>query len=267
MLKPAYRTGRQVQHDKKDMENLEKKLTKLGLSEKATAIYLAVLNIGRGNVSEISKKCGFKRTSLYQYLEELLAKDFLCQTIKGKRIEYMANDPRKILSYIEKEKRNLDSKKENIEKFLPQLEALYSKSFRKPQVVFYEGKDRLFEAYREMVNTNQDVYTLFSLDHFFTVFSKKENHELLMLLQASGVKLFDLIESPEVETDRKWMRQYDSFVRRKVLPKELRFESDLLVTGNRLMLVSFENLVAVIITDRAIANMQRQFLKFIWKSI
>ena len=249
------------------MENLEKRLAKLGLGEKAAAVYLAVLTMGKGNVSEIAKKCKFKRTTLYQYLEELLHKDFLCQTIKGKRIEYMANDPKKILSYIEKEKRNLESKKENVEKFLPELETLYAKSFHKPQVTFYEGKEKLLEAYSEMVSTNQDVYTLFSLDHFFTVFSKKENHELLTLLQASGVKLFDLIERPEVETDQKWMKEYDSFVKRKVLPKELRFESDLLVTGDRLMLVSFENLVAVIITDRAIADMQRQFLKFIWKSI
>ncbi len=249
------------------MENLEKRLAKLGLGEKAAAVYLAVLTMGKGNVSEIAKKCKFKRTTLYQYLEELLHKDFLCQTIKGKRIEYMANDPKKILSYIEKEKRNLESKKENVEKFLPDLETLYAKSFHKPQVTFYEGKEKLLEAYREMVSTNQDVYTLFSLDHFFTVFSKKENHKLLTLLQASGVKLFDLIERPEVETDQKWMKEYDSFVKRKVLPKELRFESDLLVTGDRLMLVSFENLVAVIITDRAIADMQRQFLKFIWKRI
>ncbi len=249
------------------MENLEKRLAKLGLGEKAAAVYLAVLTMGKGNVSEIAKKCKFKRTTLYQYLEELLHKDFLCQTIKGKRIEYMANDPKKILSYIEKEKRNLESKKENVEKFLPELETLYAKSFHKPQVTFYEGKEKLLEAYREMVSTNQDVYTLFSLDHFFTVFSKKENHKLLTLLQASGVKLFDLIERPEVETDQKWMKEYDSFVKRKVLPKELRFESDLLVTGDRLMLVSFENLVAVIITDRAIADMQRQFLKFIWKRI
>ena len=249
------------------MENLANRLAKLGLGEKAAAVYLAVLTMGKGNVSEIAKKCKFKRTTLYQYLEELLHKDFLCQTIKGKRIEYMANDPKKILSYIEKEKRNLESKKENVEKFLPELETLYAKSFHKPQVTFYEGKEKLLEAYREMVSTNQDVYTLFSLDHFFTVFSKKENHKLLTLLQASGVKLFDLIERPEVETDQKWMKEYDSFVKRKVLPKELRFESDLLVTGDRLMLVSFENLVAVIITDRAIADMQRQFLKFIWKRI
>ncbi|MEI7750262.1 MAG: hypothetical protein WCJ25_04670 [Candidatus Moraniibacteriota bacterium] len=56
-------------------------------------------------------------------------------------------------------------------------------------------------------------------------------------------------------------------MKQKVLPEELRFESDLLVTGDRLMLVSFENLVAVIITDRAIADMQRRFLKFIWKRV
>jgi sugar-specific transcriptional regulator TrmB len=249
------------------MKDLEKKLLKTGLSEKAIIVYLAILAIGKGNVSAIARKSGLKRTSLYQYLEELLGRDLLYQTVKGRRVEYAAASPKKLLSSFEKEKRELDRKRASVEAVIPELEALYSKSFRKPQVTFYEGKERILEAYREMVDTNQDVYTMFSLDHFFTVFTKEENHELLIQLKASGVTLYDLIERPEVETDRRWMKKYESFVKQKVLPEELRFESDLLVTGDRLFLVSFENLVAVIITDRAIADMQRRFLKFIWKNV
>lgn len=249
------------------MENLEKKLLKVGLNEKAITVYLALLAIGKGNVSAIARKSGLKRTSLYQYLDELLQRDFLFQTVKGKRVEYAAANPRKLLSSFEKEKRELDRKRTSVEAAIPELEALYLKSFRKPQVTFYEGKDRVYEAYSVMVDTKHDVYTLFSLDHFFSVFTREENHELLMILQASGVKLYDLIEKPEVETERSWMKNYDSFMKGKVLPAELRFESDLMVTGDRLMLVSFENLVAVIITDHAIADMQRRFLKFIWKRV
>lgn len=249
------------------MEELEKKLLKTGLSEKAIVVYLAILAIGKGNVSVIARKSGLKRTSLYQYLEDLLGRDFLYQTVKGKRVEYAAASPKKLLSSFERERRELDRKRASVEAAIPELEALYSKSFRKPQVTFYEGKERILEAYREMVDTNQDVYTLFSLDHFFTVFTKEENHELLIRLKASGVTLYDLVERPEVETDRRWMKKYESFVKQKVLPEELRFESDLLVTGDRLLLVSFENLVAVIVTDRAIADMQRRFLKFIWKRV
>jgi sugar-specific transcriptional regulator TrmB len=251
----------------RNIENLEKKLLKTGLSEKAITVYLAILAIGKGNVSAIARKSGLKRTSLYQYLDELLQRDFLYQTVKGKRVEYAAASPKKLLSSFEKEKRELDRKRASVEAVIPELEALYSKSFCKPQVTFYEGKERILEAYREMVDTNQDVYTMFSLDHFFTVFTKEENHELLIQLKASGVILYDLVENPEVETDRSWMKRYESFVKQKVLPEELRFESDLLVTGDRLFLVSFENLVAVIITDRAIADMQRRFLKFIWKRV
>ena len=54
---------------------------------------------------------------------------------------------------------------------------------------------------------------------------------------------------------------------RKTFCKKQKFASDLLVTGDRLILVSFENLVAVIITDHAIADMQRRFLRFIWKNV
>lgn len=249
------------------MENLEKKLLKVGLSEKAITVYLVLLAIGKGNVSAIARKSGLKRTSLYQYLDELLQRDFLYQTVKGKRVEYVAANPRKLLSSFEKEKRELEHRKAGVEVAIPELEALYLKSFRKPQVTFYEGRDRILEAYREIVETNQDVYSIFTPEHFFATFSKKENHELLGIIEKHGVKLNNLIEKSGAAIDRLKMRNYDTFVRSKILPEELKFASDLLVTGDRLMLVSFENLVAVIITDHAIADMQRRFLRFIWKNV
>ncbi len=249
------------------MEELEKKLLKTGLSEKAIVVYLAILAIGKGNVSAIARKAGLKRTSLYEYLDELLGRDLVYQTVKGKRIEYVAANPRKILAMFENEKQELDRRRESVAKAIPELEALYARSFRKPQVTFYEGKDRIFEAYREFLDSWQDVYTLFTPEHFFSVFSKEENHALLSILKEHGVKLYNLVEPSSEAVERLKLRKYDVFVRSKVLPEELKFASDLLVTGDRLMLVSFENLVAVIVADRAIADMQRRFFKFIWKRV
>ncbi len=246
------------------MDKIREKLNKLGLKEKEIAVYLAILTIGRGDISGIAKKAGIKRTSIYQHIEELQKKDFIYKTITKKRIYYSANNPKKIISYLEKEKRDLDYKKNSIKTILPDLENLYLKSFKKPNIVFLEGKSGLWEAYNEIVDTWQNVYQIFSPKNFFKLFSFEENHELLMKLKSREVKLYNLIEKSDKAKERLKKKEYNHFVKSKLLPNDLKFSSDFLVTGDKLVLISFDNLIAVIIKDKAIVDMQRKFFKFVW---
>ncbi len=249
------------------MEKIKKTLIKLGLKEKEIKIYLAILSLGKCNVSEISRKTKIKRTGIYQYLEDLLKKDFVYQTTNKKRILYSAYRPKKIISYLEKEKRSLERKQNNIKKIIPELESLFSESFKKPNIVFLEGKNGLWEAFLEITNTWQPIYQIFSPESFFKIFSFEDNHELLMKLKERDIKLYGLVEESDTTQERLKRKEYNSFVKNKLLPAELKFKSDLLVTGDKLVLVSYKNLTAVIIKDKAIADMQRNFLKFVWKSL
>ena len=45
------------------------KLTSLGLQDNEARVYLALLELGRGNVTEVSKAAGLNRTSGYDILE------------------------------------------------------------------------------------------------------------------------------------------------------------------------------------------------------
>lgn len=249
------------------MEQTINRLRKLGLKDKDVDTYLAVLAIGKGSVSDISGKAKIKRTSVYQHLEELLKRELIYKTVIGKRIYYSAAHPRKLLSFIEKEKQNLDSMKSSIETIIPDLESIYSKSPNKPRIVFREGEDGILQTYKEMVDTWQRVYSIFSPASFFELFSFEQNHELLMKLKEKGVKLYQLIEKSDKMRERLKRKEYNSFVKSKLLPDDLTFTTDILVTSNRLALISFETLTAIIIEDKALADTQRSFIKFIWKSL
>ena len=123
------------------MEKLREKLIGLGLKEKEADVYLAVLSFKKSTVTDINKKSGITRTNVYQYLESLLRKELICKTVSGKRLYYRAENPRNIISYLNKEKVEIERKKEKIEKIIPELKTIFNESMERPSVKFYEGKD------------------------------------------------------------------------------------------------------------------------------
>lgn len=249
------------------MNTIKQQLLKIGLKDKEIKIYLTLLSLGKGTVSDIARKISINRTTVYNPLDSLLQRGFVYKIILGKRIFYSPEKPKKIISVLEEEKRKINISQENIRKIIPELENLYTDSFNRPKVSFYGGKSGVFDVYEQIVDTWQDVYSVFSPKSFFSLFSYEQNDKLLMKLKEREVKLFNLIEKTDETYKRLEIKKYNSFVKNKILPDELKFSTDLLVTKDRLALISFDSLTAVVIEDKAIADMQRNFIKFVWNKV
>jgi len=85
-------------------ESILKQLKEAGFEEKEAEIYLAVLELGKATVSDISRKSGIKRTTIYEYLDKLTSESLLYKTIRKKRIFYAAENPDKLVKILEKRK-------------------------------------------------------------------------------------------------------------------------------------------------------------------
>ncbi len=249
------------------MRNIKDKLNKLGLKEKETDIYLSILSMGKGTITDISKKSGIKRTSIYQYLDHLLQEGLLFQTAVKKRIFYVPENPKKIIKILENKKDEIDKKKREVEKILPNLESLYAMSLTKPSINFYEGRDGIKAVYDEIVSNHKNIYSFFSPRKFFELISYEENDELLIKLFNSGGMLYNLVEKSDETAKRLALDKYKKFVKNKVLPDKFKFDSDLLIGNNVVVMISFDNLIAVIIQDKSIADLQRNIFKTIWKNL
>lgn len=249
------------------MNKIREELQVIGLKEKDIEVYLALLALGKGTISDISRKSGIKRTSVYQHLNVFLEKNLASKTIIKKRIYYCAENPKKLVGLLEREKQAVENKKTRIEKIIPDLDILYASSFNKPNIVFYEGKEGIRNTYKQMVNTWQNVYSIFSPQSFFNLFTFEENNDILMSLEKRGVKLYNLVEKSDKAKERLKIKKYNHFVKSKLLPDNLKFSTDVLVTDNRIALISFGNLTAIIIEDKAITDMQRNFIKYIWENL
>src|SRR3989338_4129244 len=138
-------------------ENEAELIQALGLTEHEVAVYLAALELGEGNIQEISRKSGVKRTSIYNFIDTLKERQLLSEIKKGKRKLYSAVSP----NHLVDEQR---SKMASVERLIPQLLAIQNNVRNKPRVSFYEGVDGIKEIYRMTLRDKQTIYAWEDLD-------------------------------------------------------------------------------------------------------
>jgi HTH-type transcriptional regulator, sugar sensing transcriptional regulator len=238
----------------KNIENL----IEVGLASKEARIYLAVLHLGKATIADVAKKSKVKRMTVYQHIDDLLQKNLVHKTAQGKRIFYVAESPEKIGKI-------LDRKKKHFEKILPDLKSVFARSSHKPQIRFYEGIEGMRAIYDEMTKTSQTVYGTFSADKFYQVFNEHDNQKFFENLKANGAVIKDLVENTPF--GKKYVKAdfYKNNGVPKLLPEGFEVSVDLLVAGDKVSMMSFVNLVGVIIENHEIAELQRNFIKFIRK--
>lgn len=241
-------------------DNLEKHLKEAGFEKKEAEIYLAVLELGNATVSDISRKAGIKRTTIYEYLEKLLGESLIHKTVKGKRVYYAAENPDKLVKILEKRKRKISS-------ILPQLQGFFDVSRHKPQVRFYEGIEGLRTIYDEMTKTSQTIYGVFSADKYFSIFNEEDNERFFRNIREHGGQIKDIIENSSAGRKHAKSKFYAGIGTPKILPKDFQLSVDLMVAGDKVAMLSLVNLAGVIIENPEIAELQRNFIKFLRRNI
>ena len=99
---------------KKELSAIEKQLKIVGLSDNEVSIYLALLELGKGTVSEISRKATLNRTTGYDVLNRLTTKRLISISGKEPKQEYVAESPdqleRFIVEELERKQNELNSR-------------------------------------------------------------------------------------------------------------------------------------------------------------
>jgi sugar-specific transcriptional regulator TrmB len=82
-------------------------------------------------VTEIANSSRIKRTTISNYLSEMLKKGLIGRSITGKRMKYIAESPEKIL-------RDYDGKREAFISSLPELNNIYRSASQKANIRYFE---------------------------------------------------------------------------------------------------------------------------------
>ena len=101
-------------------------LLNLGLSQKEAEVYLANLQLGLATAQKIAEKAEINRTTAYATIKNLITRGLINTVDKAGKQYFVAEKPEKLKYFYEQQERELQRRKETIDKIMPELESLYN---------------------------------------------------------------------------------------------------------------------------------------------
>lgn len=155
----------------------EKELQDLGLNDKESAVYLALLSVDNDSVIDLAKKTNINRTTIYPILESLMTKGLVSEVKIDKKIRFAAEGPERLSTFVDKQKLMFEERSERVKDLIPKLKTVQRESGEKPIVKVYEGKQGALSAIEEIYNNNPEdgtSYSIYSKDLLDEMFDEKE---------------------------------------------------------------------------------------------
>lgn len=152
--------------------NLEyfEKLTSLGLQDNEARVYLALLELGRGNVTEVSKAAGLNRTSGYDILERLGLLGLVNRSTLGKKkLIYAAEPPSAIKQFLEDKKNLYEKRLTKVDDLIFNLNSL-TKGADKPIIKFFEGRKGIKNIYLHTLQAKETILSVLDLSQYLPEF-------------------------------------------------------------------------------------------------
>lgn len=248
-------------------EKMQLSLEKIGLTEKETKVYLAALELGNATVIALGKKAGINRVTTYVILKSLMHKGLISSLEKGKKTFFVAESPEHLEYILEKEQRDLEIKKEALEKTIPELKAIYNISDGKPKVKFYEGIEGLKAMQQDAAKlsvSGETVLAFNPLDLYRENFASKEYVKNRLNRQVKIKVIYTSKNGPvSDELNKKENREA------RFIPMEkFMFHSIIDIhPGSRVKMYSFKPMfTGVVIEDKKIAETMESIFKLAWEA-
>lgn len=242
---------------------LEQELISIGLNEKEAKIYLSSLELGQSTVQSIALKAAINRATTYFIIDGLMQRGLMSSFNKGKKQYFIAADPERFVEILEKEKENIENKKDNLQKFLPQLKSLNNKQQGKPVVRYYDGKEGIAAMVDEFFNTEKvSVSMAYSVDAVNKVFSEKERlkwreKRVKRGIDTKVIYTFKNGELPNIPKSNSARVPFDKFP----------ISCDIAIYDDKVRLASLgDRLSGIIIEDEEIAKSLKAVFELAWES-
>lgn len=129
---------------------LKSVLKDCGLNDNQAATYLAVLELGQSSINPIAQKAQIKRTSIYNFIDDLVERGFIARVKIRGRNYYSAASPDKLFA----------AQKEKLQQFqeaLPLLASLYEKSNAAIRASYFQGSREVRNIVREELNCKKEA--------------------------------------------------------------------------------------------------------------
>jgi sugar-specific transcriptional regulator TrmB len=243
----------------KNSSRISKALNSLGLSEKEAALYLAILELGRGTVTEISRKANINRTNGYNILDSLAGQGLVRVSGKEPKQEYVAESPDNLLKLLNKRLRETEECIHQAKEFIPELKSIH-KAEDRPQIKFYEGIDGLKQVYEDTLTAKEPIvaYAAYedmhaTLGNYFPSYYQRRAEK--------GISIRGIVPRTSASLERV---AHNKEEKRDiaVIPKELfDISPDIEIYDNKVTIASWREKLGIIIESAEIAHAMKKIFE------
>lgn len=239
---------------------LKEALQTIGLSDKQSTVYIALLQLGRASSYAVSQKSGLKKPTTYVILDELIEKGLASRVPRVKKQLYIAISPEQAFAVAE-EKFSLAKSK------LPELLSLTRGERTKVNTLYFEGVEGIKQLleYRIKEMHGEELVGFYAVD-------LNADPELVRYfkedwgpgLPKRQIKTRVIVpEHPSMKDYRDADAQYGRDVR--TVPFET-FSSEVAIDtlGDVVRIHDYKNLQGVAIENEDVAKTVRQIFEMVW---
>ena len=250
---------------------LAEKLKKLGFAENEVKLYLSLLRLTTGVVSEIAKKAGMNRSTTYVTLESLAEKGLVSISEENKIRLYKPIPPERLIQMFKEQVKKTSELVDVARDVVPELEALRSGEKTAPggekyEIRYYEGLEGIKNVYEDTLTAKETmrVYasvenTNLALPHYFPEYVKRRIEKGI----ETRVIFPDTKEAKEVVMGTiKTAGQKGAFL----VPKEnYALSPEINLYDNKVAFLSFQGKYGLIIESSELTSALKKIFEMSWK--
>ena len=241
---------------------MEKELESIGLTSGEARVYISLLKLGPSTVGPISSKSKVSYSKIYNVLDRLAKKGVITITKKEKTKFYQAISPNRLKDTIKKQEEDLKTKKEKLEKIMPELILLEKSYGKNDEVEMFKGLKGLQSAYEIFLKNTprkEEIY-------FFYVYNEKYRE----VIDDFYFRMFSIFR----EFGHKWKsvvtKEYRSslnkqppFIKFKIVNFPIPGNIDI---SNNMILITIwsEEPTAILISSKEVAENYRKYFESVW---
>ncbi len=243
-------------------EQLRLSLHSFGFSEKEAIVYIALLELGKGTVRQISSKAGINRTTGYDVLGSLANKELVTVSGKEPKSEYAVEPPEAITAYLKKVAEETAEHIKKSEAIIPELELLHAKQNR-PKIRFYEGREGLEKVYEDTLTSTEPIRAYATIDdmhnalpNYFPKYYQRR--------AANNISIRAIVPETAAGRERK---THDAEEKREIafVPSDkYYFSPEINIYDNKVMIASWREKLGVIIESHEIADAMKKIYELAW---
>lgn len=241
---------------------LYESLVKSGLSENESKVFLVLLELGKGTVTQITRKAGLNRTTGYDILDSLVIKGLASISGKEPKQEYLAESPDKITRLLENQIEDKKIQLEKIKNILPEMKSLHNVVGR-PKVRFYEGMQGLKDVYEDTLTSHEEIRAYATVDdmhqampgYFSTYYKRRSKKNISIRAIIPATPVGKARTSKDIEEKRQT---------RLIPADKYYFSPEINIYDNKVMIASWREKLGIIIESAEIADAMKKTYELAW---